>query len=152
MIRLLVRAVLVAAVAGIALTQLQDEQQFLAWELVLIGLVIWQIRDLPSARFRQDRPLLVFPARERAHLPRVVSTAELSVIDALSGHLGPDRRLQPALRRIAAQRLHRVGVDLASSAARDALGEETWVWLNQASGEALDVETLEAVVSRLERL
>jgi hypothetical protein len=74
------------------------------------------------------------------------------VIDALSGHLGPDRRLQPALRRIAAQRLHRVGVDLTSPAAVDALGEETWTWLNQTSGEAPDVETLEAVVSRLERL
>lgn len=152
MIRLLARAVLVAAVAGVALTQLQGDQQFLAWELVLIALVIWQIRALPSAHFLQDRPLFDFSARERAHLPRVVSTAELSVIDALSGHLGPDRRLQPALRRIAAQRLRRVGVDLASPAAVDALGEETWVWLNKTSGEAPDVETLEAVVSRLERL
>jgi hypothetical protein len=152
MIRLLARAVLVAAVAGVALTQLQGEQQFLAWELVLVALVIWQIRALPSARFLQDRPLFDFPAREPAHLPRVVSTAELSVIDALSGHLGPDRRLQPALRRIAAQRLRRVGVDLASPTAVDALGEETWAWLNQTSGEAPDVETLEAVVSRLERL
>lgn len=152
MIRLLARALLVAAVAGVALTQLQGDQQFLAWELVLIALVIWQIRALPSAHFLQDRPLFDFSARERAHLPRVVSTAELSVIDALSGHLGPDRRLQPALRRIAAQRLRRVGVDLASPAAVDALGEETWVWLNKTSGEAPDVETLEAVVSRLERL
>lgn len=152
MIRLLARAMVVAAVAGIALTQLQGDQRFLAWELVLIALVIWQIRDLPSPSFVQDRPLFGFPARERAHLPRVVTTAELGVIDALSGHLGPDRRLQPALRRIAAQRLRRVGVDLASPEAVDALGEETWAWLNQASGEALDVETLEAVVSRLERL
>jgi hypothetical protein len=152
MIRLLVRALLVAVVSGIALTQLQDEQRLLAWELVLLGVVIFQIRELPTARVFDDSPLFDLAAGERARLPRVVSTAELSVIDALSGHLGPDRRLQPALRRIAAQRLRKSGIDLDSQAALDALGETEWAWLNNPSGDVLDVGTLEAVVSSLEDL
>jgi hypothetical protein len=152
MIRLLARATILAVVAGFALTRLLDEQRLLAWELVLIGIVFWQIRDMPSARVIEDRPLLDLSRREPTRLPRGVSSTELSVLDALGGHLGPERRLQPALHRIAAQRLTRSGIYLESPAARDVLGEKEWAWLTTTSAEDLDIETLESVVSRLEGL
>lgn len=150
MTKILVRAGLVAAITAVALTQLQNEQQLLVWELVLLGVVIWEMREIPTGEVVDDRPLFYFALRERARLPRVVSSAELTVIDALSGHLTPDRRLQPSLRRIAAHRLGKKGIAIESRAAVDALGEQEWVWLSNPTDIAPDFETLEAVVSRVE--
>jgi hypothetical protein len=152
MTKILVRAGLVAVVTAVALTQLQNEQQLLVWELVLLGVVIWELREIPTGEVVDDRPLFDFAPRERARLPRVVSSAELTVIDALSGHLTPDRRLQPSLRRIAAHRLGRKGIAIESREAADVLGEPEWVWLSNPTDVAPDLETLEAVVSRLEEL
>ncbi|MDP9143370.1 MAG: hypothetical protein M3N43_01475 [Actinomycetota bacterium] len=152
MTKILVRAGLVAAVTAVALTQLQNEQQLLVWELLLLGVVIWEMREIPTAEVVEDRPLFDFAPREAARLPRVVSSAELTVIDALSGHLGPDRRLQPSLRRIAAHRLGNRGIAFESRAAVDALGEAEWVWLSNPTDIAPDAEILEAVVSKVEEL
>jgi len=150
--RVLVRAGLAAAVTAMALTQLQNEQQLLMWELVLLGVVIWELREVPKSEIGDDRPLFDFSPRETARLPRVVSSAELTVIDALSGHLGPDRRLQPTLRRIAAHRLDKQGIDFDSTAAIAALGETEWAWLSLPTDVAPDAGTLEAVVSKMEEL
>jgi len=150
--RILVRAGLVAAVTALALTQLENEQQLLAWELLLLGVVIWQVRQIPTGDVADDLPLFDLSPREGARLPRVVSSAELTVIDALSGHLGPERRLQPSLNRIAAHRLDKRGIDFESRAARDILGETAWAWLSNPTDVATDVGTLEAVVSRVEEL
>jgi hypothetical protein len=75
---------------------------------------------------------------------------ELGVIDAASGHLSPERRLQPTLRRIAAHRLRRLGVDFDTPNAVVLLGEEEWSWLADPGEEAPSPETLEKIVSRLE--
>jgi hypothetical protein len=152
MTRLLGRAVLVGVVTAIALTQLQDEQVLLAWEALLIAIVIWQMREIPTGELIDDPPLFDLSPREHAQLPRVVSSAELTVIDALTGHLGPDRRLQPALMRIAIHRLLKRGIDFDSEAAARALGETEWSWLTNPTDKSPGVETLESVVSKLERL
>jgi hypothetical protein len=152
MTKILVKAGLVGALTAVVLTQLQNEQQLLVWELVLLGVVIWEMREIPTREVADDRPLFDFAPRERARLPRVVSSAELTVIDALSGHLTPDRRLQPSLRRIAAHRLGKRGIVIESRAAIDALGEPEWVWLSNPTDVAPDLETLEAVISRVEAL
>lgn len=152
MSRLLIRAILVAGVAAVALTQLDNEQELLAWELILLGVVIWEMRALPGSAEVVDPPLFDLSAREQRRLPRAVSSMELSVIDVVTGHLGPDRRLQPTLNRLAVHRLRRKGVEFDTPAAMKALGEEEWVWLADPSRDAPTIETLEAVVSRLEEL
>jgi len=152
MTRLLIRAAVVAAVAAVGLTQLRGEQQLLVWEMVLLGVLIWETKRLPTGAVLEDPPLFDFSATETARLPREVSTVELMVIDALSGHLGPDRRLQPMLRRIASHRLEKRGVALDSAAAADVLGEEVWLWLSTPAAAAPAVGELESVVSKMEEL
>jgi hypothetical protein len=74
------------------------------------------------------------------------------VLDALTGRTGPDRRLQPALRRIAEHRLNRQGLDLGSPAASALLGEREWTWLATATAEAPDPDLIDELVSKLESL
>lgn len=152
MSRLLARAVVVSVVAAIALTQLDNEQELLAWEILLLGIVIWEMRGIPGGRFGDDPPLFDLSPVEPRRLPRAISSSELSVIDAISGYLGPDRRLQPALLRIAMHRLHRQGMELDSPAAALALGESEWSWLASPTSEAPSADMLDRVVSSLERL
>ena len=152
MSRLLIRALLVAGIAAVALTQLDNEQELLAWELVLLGVVIWEMRALPGSVEVDDPPLFDLSPREQRRLPRAVSSMELSVIDVVTGHLGPDRRLHPTLKRIADHRLRGRGVDFDTPAAVKALGQSQWAWLADTPRDAPTIETLEAAVSRLEEL
>lgn len=153
MSRLLIRALLVAGVAAVALTQLDNEQELLAWELVLLGVVIWEMRALPGSSVDvNDPPLFDLSPREQRRLPRAVSSMELSVLDVVSGHLGADRRLHPTLKKLAVHRLRGQGVDFDTPAAVKALGEDEWAWLSDTPREEPTMETLEAVVSRLEEL
>ncbi|HEY7470274.1 MAG TPA: hypothetical protein VIC07_12180 [Acidimicrobiia bacterium] len=152
MTRLLLRAGLVAAITAIALTQLQTTHHLLAWELVLLAVAIWEMRLLPAGRVRADRPLFGSTWSEPVRLPRAVSSTEWMVMDALAGRVGPDRRLRPALVRIASHRLHQMGVELDSPRAGALLGEEEWEWLTASSAEAAQPEIVDRVVSRLEEL
>lgn len=152
MSRLLAQAALVAAIAALALTQLVNERELLVWELLLIAVVIWEMRGLPGVLADDDPPLFDFSPKEPRHLPRAVSSMELSVIDALSGHLGPERRLQPTLERIAVHRLQRRGIDFDSATAVGVLGEDVWSWLANPEKEKPSAETLETIVSRLEAM
>lgn len=147
---LLTRAVLVAAVAALALSQLDGGEELLVWELVLLGIVIWELRRLPGRQPADDPPLFDLQPEEPRRLPRAVSSIELGVIDAVSGHLSPDRRLQPTLRRIAAHRLRRLGVDFDTPSAVGLLGEVEWSWLADPGEEPPSSETLETIVSKLE--
>ncbi|HSJ85315.1 MAG TPA: hypothetical protein VLA91_16055 [Acidimicrobiia bacterium] len=150
MSRLLAQAVLVATATGAALTQLDSTQELLVWELLLVGVVIWQIRGLPGVLAPADPPLFDLTPREPRRLPRAVASMELSVIDAISGHLGPERRLQPSLERIATHRLQRQGIDFSSPKAVAALGDEEWSWLATPKREPPSPELLETIVARLE--
>jgi hypothetical protein len=148
----LARAVLVAGVAALALSQLDGGEELLVWELVLLGVVIWELRRLPGVHPAEDTPLFDLQPEAPRHLPRAVSSIELGVIDAVAGHLGPERRLQPTLQRIAAHRLRRVGVDFDTPAAVGRLGEEEWLWLADPGRERPSLETLETIVARLEEM
>lgn len=152
MTRLLAQAALVAIAAAAALAQLDNTQELLVWELLLVGVVIWQIRGLPVAPAVDDPPLFDLTPSEPRRLPRAVASTELSVIDAISGHLGPERRLQPTLERIAVHRLRRQGIEFASPRAAEALGEEEWSWLATPAREAPSPEMLETLVARLEAM
>jgi hypothetical protein len=152
MSRLLAQAALVAIAAAAALTQLDDTPELLVWELLLVGVVVWQIRGLPGMLDADDPPLFDLTPSEPRRLPRAVASMELSVIDAISGHLGPERRLQPTLERIAVHRLQRQGIGFATPRAAEALGEEEWSWLANAAKEPPPPEMLESIVARLEAM
>lgn len=152
MILLLIRAAVVSLVTALVLTRLDADQQLVFWELVLIGVLVWQMRDLPSAGDVKDPPLFGMSQAEPTRLPRSVVNQELSALDAVSGHLAPERRLQPALRRLADHRLGRHGARIESERGREILGEETWSWLTSAAPHAPDPDELDSMVSRIEAL
>jgi hypothetical protein len=147
---LIARAVLIGAVAALALSQLDGGEELLVWELVLVGIVIWELRRLPGRHLADDPPLFDLQPEEPRRLPRAVSSIELGVIDAVSGHLSPERRLQPTLRRIAGHRLRRLGVGFDTPDAVGLLGQEEWSWLADPGEETPSPEMLETIVSRLE--
>lgn len=147
---LLARAALVAAVAALALSQLDGGEELLVWELVLVGIVIWELRRLPGGHLADDPALFDLHPEEPRRLPRAVSSIELGVIDAVSGHLSPERRLQPTLRRIAAHRLRRLGVGFDTPRAVALLGEQEWSWLADPGEDTPSTEMVEKVVSKLE--
>jgi hypothetical protein len=152
MSRLVIRAVLIAALAGVALVQLRSESELIAWELLLLLVVVLEIRQMPTSAEIHDPPLFGNTAAEPVRLPRAVATAELTVLDAVSGHVGPDRRLQPMLRRIAVGRLGAIGVAFDSPAAIQRLGATQREWLEGAGTEPPDPEMLERLVSAVEAL
>ncbi len=152
MILLLFRAAVVSLVTALVLTRLEADQQLVFWELVLLGVLVWQMRDLPSAGDVRDPPLFALSPTEPARLPRSVVNQELSALDAVSGHLAPERRLQPALRRLADHRLMRHGARIDSERGRELLGEDTWAWLTSAAPDAPGPEDLDSMVSRIEAL
>ncbi|MFZ0627468.1 MAG: hypothetical protein WAN34_13310 [Acidimicrobiia bacterium] len=150
--RLLLRAVATAAVAAVALSQLQSESELLVWEILLLVVVVMEMRSIPSVGEGGDKPLLPTSALTTNRLPRSVASLELMVIDATGGHLAPERRLQPVLSLIAAHRLSRMGIDPASPDRARVLGERQWVWLATPTSDPVDLGLLEEVVSSLEAL
>jgi hypothetical protein len=152
MTRLLARAILVSATTALVLLQVDSDRQLVFWELVLITVLVWQMRELPRGEGEKGPSLFDLTRAETPRIPRAVVGHELAVLDALSGHMAPERRLQPALRRIAAHRLERVGVDLRGEEARRRLGHESWVWLTGTSPSPPDTVSLGTMLSRIEEL
>ncbi len=152
MIRLIVQALLVGVAAAFLLLQLSQTQELLAWELLLLALLVWQLREIPGRTDVFVPPLFDFDPPDKARLPRTVSATELATVDALSGYMSPERRLRPMLAGIANHRLRRRGIPLDSPAAVEQIGEESWRWLTSASDEAPESKELERLITRLENL
>ena len=152
MIRLLAWALGAGVAAALLLVQLNRTEEFLAWELLLLGLLAWQLREIPGGTGVSAPPLFDFDPPDKARLPRGVSVIELATVDAVSGYMSPERRLRPTLRRLAEHRLGRHGVSLDSPAAVERIGEESWQWLTNASDDAPGTRQIETLVTRLEEL
>jgi hypothetical protein len=152
MSRLLTRAVLIGALAGLALLQLEAEPELIVWEMLLVVVVILEIRKFPTGVEHNDPPLFGKKAVEPPRLPRAVANAELTVLDAVNGHIGPDRRLHPMLYRIVVGRLGAIGVDFDSRRAVERLGAPQWDWLAGVPTDPPDPEMLERLVSAVEAL
>ncbi|REK23155.1 MAG: hypothetical protein DWQ40_02435 [Actinobacteria bacterium] len=152
MIRVVAAAMLAAAAAALILVQMQGTAELAFWEILLLLLVILQYRSIPDRGDPLEVPLFRLPSYEPDRLPRAIATSELAVVDAATGYLSPNRRLRPALMRIADHRLGRLGVEARSAAAVEALGEAEWNLLFHESDQPVAVEELESLVRRLERL
>ena len=151
MIRLVAGAVAAAVVAAFILIQMGATRLAL-WEGLLVLLVALQYRGIPNRGDPLEVPLFTVPGPDVSRLPRAIATSELMVIDATSGYLSPDRRLRPALTRIAEHRLERHGLRIESSGAAELIGEREWNTLMGAGDEAVPVEDLELLVAGLEKL
>jgi len=151
MSRILATALLVAAAAALSLVQLERAQELWMWEVLLLVTVVWLARELPDGGNGTERRLYEAKFTTPTRLPRSVSAAEMTAVDAVAGSLGRDQRIRPILERIAVHRLQRHGVDLGSPEAMAALGEEQWRWLTGKEG-ALRPGELEQLVSELEQL
>jgi hypothetical protein len=151
MSRIVVIALLVAALAAALLLQLERGAELWMWEVLLAVVVVWLARGVPTGGSGTESRLFVAKSMNPIRLPRAVSATEMAVVDALAGNLGRDQRVRPVLERIAVHRLQRHGVDLDSPAAMTALGEEQWRWLTGREA-ALRPGELEQLVSHLENL
>jgi len=151
MSRIVAMALLVAAVAAVLLLQLERGQELWMWEVLLAVVVVWLARGIPAGESGTEARLFTPKAINPTRLPRSVSAAEMSAVDALAGNLGRDQRIRPVLERIAGHRMQRHGLDLDSPAAMNALGEGQWRWLTGREGSLRPGE-LEQIVTRLERL
>ena len=152
MIRLVVRALAAGVVAAVLLVQLSQTTELLAWELLLLALLVWQVREIPGRTNVFASPLFDFDPPDKPRLPRAVSATELATVDAVTGYLSPERRLRPILRRLARHRLARHGVDLDSPSAVARIGEENWQWLMATSDEVPEVQDLDKLIASLEEL
>jgi hypothetical protein len=151
-IRLVLWAMVAAAAAAVILFQMRGAAELALWEGLILLLVALQYRGIPNRGDPLEVPLFSLPAPDLQQLPRSVASSELMVIDATSGHLSPERRLRPALRRIAEHRLDLRGVRLDSPQAAELLGQQQWDSLMVGGDEAVTAEELDSLVSGLERL
>lgn len=152
MIRLVVGAGAAAAVAALILIQMQGAAEVALWEGLLLLLVGLQYRGIPNRGDPLEVPLFTVPVPDFSRLPRAIATSELMVVDATSGYLSPDRRLRPALKRIAQHRFDRHGLEIESAEAVELLGEREWNTLMGTGDEAMPAEELELLLSGLEKL
>ena len=152
MSRILIRGLLVAAAAAALLVQLQGAPLLWAWEVLLIGLVLWQVREIPGGDTRPGAAL--FPPRDQgaSRLPRSVIAAEVATSDALSGHAGRGRRLKPVMARIAGHRLARHGIDLATPQALGVIDEAAWKWLTGRTEQPPRPAEIGALLNSLEEM
>ena len=152
MSRIVARGLLVAALAALLLAQLRGAPLLWAWEVLLIGLVLWQVREIPGGDTRPG--IALFPPRDpgASRLPRSVVAAEVATSDALSGHAGRGRRLRPMLARIAGHRLARHGIDLETPRALEVLDEGDWRWLTGRDERPPRPGEMETLVTRLEEM
>jgi hypothetical protein len=152
MIRLVVWALVAAGAAALILFQFRGAAELALWEGLVLLLVALQYRGIPNRGDPLEVPLFALPTPDLQQLPRSIASTELMVIDATSGHLSPERRLRPALRRIAEHRLDLRGVRLDSPEAAELLGRQQWDTLMLSGDEAAKAEDLDSLVTGLERL
>ena len=152
MIRLVAYAIGAGALAALILVQMQGTMELTFWELLLIALVLFQYRGIPHRGDPLEVPLFTIPPYEPERLPRSLANTELAVVDAVSGYLSPERRLRPALRRLADHRLSMHGKSLGRDATETLLGPEGLALLESQDDAAIDEDDLAELVARLERL
>jgi hypothetical protein len=151
-IRLVLWALVAAGAAAMILIQLRGAPELALWEGLILFLVALQYRGIPNRGDPLEVPLFAFPTPDLQRLPRAIASTELMVMDATSGHLSPERRLRPALRRIAEHRLDLRGIRLDSPEAAELLGQHPWDTLMANGDEATKAEELDLLVTRLETL
>jgi len=151
-IRLIVGATLAAGAAALILYQFQGTTELAFWEILLLVLVYLQYRAIPDRGDPLSKPLFRLPEYDPPRLPRTLASMELSVIDATTGYVLPDRRLRPLLQRIASHRLGKHGVLVESPRAKLLIGAEEWETLQGSGDESVAMERLDALVTRLEAL
>lgn len=152
MIRLVVWAALAAGAAAFILYQFQGIAELAFWEILLLILVFLHYRTIPERGDPLSGPLFRLPEYSPMRLPRTLASTELSVIDATTGYVSPDRRLRPMLQRIASHRLGKHGIALESPGAEQLLGAEPWRTLMETGDYALTRDDVEALVQNLESL
>lgn len=152
MIRLVTWAALAAGAAALVLYQFQGTAELAFWEILLLVVVFLQYRTIPERGDPLSEPLFRLPEYDPVRLPRTLASMELSVIDATTGYVSPDRRLRPMLQRIASHRLGKHGIALESPRAEQMLGVDPWRTLMETGENALTSDDVESLVQNLESL
>lgn len=117
--RTIVLAAVAVAAAAILLIRLEQTAELLAWEGLLLLLLIVLFRLLPKPEPDSTPPLFGAQRRESPRPPRSVASYELAAVHAMSESPGADRRLTLAMQRIAAHRLRKRDIDPDSDRASE---------------------------------
>ncbi len=103
-------AVVIGAMAAALLVQLNETAELVAWEVLLVLLLVILIRLFPRHGQSLTPPLFGGSKKEEPHSPRQVASFELAAVHAFSESAGADRRMKSQLRRIAGHRMRRRGI------------------------------------------
>ena len=115
----LILAVVAAAIAVVILAQFDGTAEVVAWEILLIALLVVLWKVFPSEDRDRVPSLFARTSEERSIPPRSVSSFELAAVHAYSESPGADRRMRTLMRRIASHRLTQLGVTPGSSRAAE---------------------------------
>lgn len=146
-------ALVIAALAALILTFLEEVVELLAWEVLLLLLLVVLFRLFPSSGQQSRPPLFSREQHSKPRPPRSITSYELAATQAMTEVPGADRRLRSLMRRILD---HRLG-DLDPSGLTEeglAAGQTGSLIprLLSENREPLTASEIEGLVDELERL
>ena len=148
MIRVFVGAVFLAGLAALLLLQLESTTEVVAWEVMLVALVVGALRLMPRGETESVPSLFNTESVPDPRPPRSVSSFELSAIHAFSESPGADRRIKSELRRIASHRLRRRGIGQRSMRTYELVDRSLW----DDGSRPLSSSQIKKIVNQLEDL
>lgn len=148
MTRVIVFVLVVAGIAAVLLFQLQTTAELVAWEVLLLLVLIVLVRLFPRAGREPAPPLFGSRRRETPRPPRSVSSYELAAVHAFSESPGADRRLRGFMRRIAGHRLRQKGIVPGGARSDELIDAALFV----DSLEPMSASRINKIVDQLEKL
>lgn len=151
--RAVVFALVIAALAALILTFLQEVVELIAWEVLLLLLLVVLFRLFPDSSQRSTPPLFSREQQSKPRPPRSITSFELAAAQAMTEVSGADRRLRSLMRRILD---HRLGdLDPPALTEEGLAAEQTGSLIPRLlseSREPLTASEIEGLVDELERL
>lgn len=147
MVRVFLSAAGLAGVAGAVFLMLESTAELVAWEVLLLVVLVIVIRNLPRPARDSAQQLFGGREREEPHPPRSVAAFELAAVHAFSETPGSDRRIRRMMRQIAVHRLAGRGQRARSDSVR-----QMERLLNSDPERPLSTSQIERIVDQLEGL
>lgn len=151
--RAVVFSLVVAAVAALILTFLEEVVELLAWEVLLLLVLVILYRLFPGSSQQATTPLFSRERQSRPRPPRSITSFELAATQAMTEAPGADRRLRTLMRRILDHRLG--GLDPPARLEEGLPSEQTGSLITRLLSEdrqPLTASEIEGLVDELEGL
>lgn len=139
--------------AALILTLLEQAPELVAWEILLILLLVILFRILPGSDEPAATPLFRRNRPESPRPPRAITSFELAASQAMTESPGADQRLKTLMRRIADHRLSRSDSPAHTRPSPDQqVGDSLVPLLFTESRQPLTANQIEDLIDELETL